>query len=149
DALQPRRVGLILYGMRAMRERLPDDFRALTDRVGALGSKVALTDFVDLGAPDIEQRLADALKRQHGKGASLILMAGESAIMHRNDMAPRAVECAGGVIETVGAPVEPGNLLMLAYLDGVPVLGAPGCARSPKANVVDQIIPRLLVGERL
>jgi molybdenum cofactor cytidylyltransferase len=49
----------------------------------------------------------------------------------------------------VGAPVDPGNLLMLAYLDEVPVVGAPGCARSRKTNIVDWILPRLLVGDRL
>jgi molybdenum cofactor cytidylyltransferase len=38
---------------------------------------------------------------------------------------------------------------MLADLDAVPILGAPGCARSPKTNVVDWILPRLLAGERL
>jgi molybdenum cofactor cytidylyltransferase len=50
---------------------------------------------------------------------------------------------------SVGAPVDPGNLLMLAYIEDVPVLGAPGCARSRKVNVVDWVLPRLLVGDRL
>jgi molybdenum cofactor cytidylyltransferase len=38
---------------------------------------------------------------------------------------------------------------MLAYLGDVPVLGAPGCARSPKDNIIDLVLPRLLLGERL
>jgi molybdenum cofactor cytidylyltransferase len=38
---------------------------------------------------------------------------------------------------------------MLAYLNDVPVVGAPGCARSRKTNIVDWILPRLLVGDRL
>jgi molybdenum cofactor cytidylyltransferase len=45
--------------------------------------------------------------------------------------------------------VDPGNLLMLAYLGDVPVVGAPGCARSRKINIVDWILPRLLVGDHL
>jgi molybdenum cofactor cytidylyltransferase len=28
-------------------------------------------------------------------------------------------------------PVDPGNLLLIGNAGGVPVLGAPGCARSP------------------
>jgi molybdenum cofactor cytidylyltransferase len=52
-------------------------------------------------------------------------------------------------VECVGAPVDPGNLLMLAYLGDVPILGAPGCARSRKVNIVDWVLPRLLVGDRL
>ena len=38
---------------------------------------------------------------------------------------------------------------MLAYHGAVPILGAPGCARSPKDNIVDLVLPRLLVGDRL
>jgi molybdenum cofactor cytidylyltransferase len=38
---------------------------------------------------------------------------------------------------------------MLAYHGAVPIMGAPGCARSPKANIVDILLPRLLAGDRL
>ena len=48
-----------------------------------------------------------------------------------------------------GAPVEPGNLLALAYLPGAAVLCAPGCAKGLKRNVVDLVLPRLLLGDRL
>jgi molybdenum cofactor cytidylyltransferase len=89
------------------------------------------------------------LKGQLASGIRLILLAGETAIMDAHDIVPRAVERAGGQVESVGAPVDPGNLLMLAYLDDVPVIGAPGCARSKKINIVDWILPRLLAGDRL
>jgi molybdenum cofactor cytidylyltransferase len=69
--------------------------------------------------------------------------------MDRHDIAPRAVELAGGEVVCFGAPVDPGNLLMLGYVGEVAVLGAPGCARSPKRNIVDLVLPRLLAGERL
>jgi molybdenum cofactor cytidylyltransferase len=47
------------------------------------------------------------------------------------------------------APVEPGNLLMLAYKDDVPIVSAPGCFRSAKPNVVDLILPPLLARYRV
>jgi molybdenum cofactor cytidylyltransferase len=56
---------------------------------------------------------------------------------------------AGGEIESLGAPVDPGNLLLLGYIKEIPVVGAPGCARSRKENVIDWVLPRLLAGERL
>ena len=43
-------------------------------------------------------------------------------------------------------PVDPGNLLLLGELGGRPVLGAPGCARSPKENGFDWVLHRLLAG---
>jgi molybdenum cofactor cytidylyltransferase len=77
------------------------------------------------------------------------VLAGETAIVDRQDIAPRAIERAGGEIEVFGAPVDPGNLLLLAYVGAIPVVGAPGCARSRKTNVVDELLPRLLAGERV
>ena len=43
-------------------------------------------------------------------------------------------------------PVDPGNLMLIGQVNGAPVLGAPGCARSPKENGFDWILMRLLAG---
>lgn len=43
-------------------------------------------------------------------------------------------------------PVDPGNLMLVAEAGGRPVLGAPGCARSPKENGFDWVLSRLLCG---
>ena len=43
-------------------------------------------------------------------------------------------------------PVDPGNLLLLARIGPVEVIGAPGCARSPKENGFDFVLQRLMAG---
>jgi len=44
-------------------------------------------------------------------------------------------------------PVDPGNLLLIGSgAGGQAVLGAPGCARSPKENGFDWVLMRLLAG---
>ena len=43
-------------------------------------------------------------------------------------------------------PVDPGNLLVLGDIGGTPVIGAPGCARSPKVNGFDWVLDRILAG---
>lgn len=150
DPLPPRRVGLILSGSPAVASRVTRDFDApLRSRVEALGSSVDWVEFVPLEDEAGEEALAQALRRQAGAGAGLIVLAGETAIVDRADIAPRAIERAGGEVAGFGAPVDPGNLLLVAYLGTVPVVGAPGCARSRKVNVVDWVLPRLLAGERL
>jgi hypothetical protein len=149
DALPARSVGMILSGSTSIHERLVSDFAPLRDRIEKLGSSVSRTDFVALHDEPDEAALAEMLKQHVGSGIEMILLAGETAIMDAHDILPRAVERAGGRVESVGAPVDPGNLLMVAYLDDVPVVGAPGCARSRKTNIVDWILPRLLVGDRL
>ena len=59
---------------------------------------------------------------------------------------PGAIVAAGGRVVHFGMPVDPGNLLVLGELGGTPVIGAPGCARSPKENGFDWVLYRLLAG---
>ena len=61
-------------------------------------------------------------------------------------MLPAGIVAAGGRIEHFGMPVDPGNLLLLAHLGKRPVLGLPGCCRSPKLNGFDWVLERLAAG---
>lgn len=150
DALPARRVGLILSGSPTAEAQIVASFsKALEMRLQSWGSSLAQIDFVPLEDLHGEIALAELIGQQIAAGIELIILAGETAIMDRYDIAPRAVERAGGRITCFGAPVDPGNLLMLARHGRVPILGAPGCARSPKQNIVDLIIPRLLAGDYL
>jgi molybdenum cofactor cytidylyltransferase len=148
DELAPQPVSLIFSGSISIQEKLADDFAPLTERLTGLGAHIVSTDYVPLEDESGEAALAETLSRRM-PDARLIILAGETAIMDRHDIVPRAVERAGGSVESLGAPVDPGNLLMIAYLNHVPILGAPGCARSRKTNIVDWVLPRLLVGDRL
>ena len=148
--LAPRRVGLILSGSSAGQERIIRSFReALEPRLESLGATLASIDFVPLEDETGVELLSAAIRRQVESASEFLILAGETAIMDRHDIAPRAVERAGGTVECYGAPVDPGNLLLLAYHGEVPIVGAPGCARSPKRNIVDLVLPRLLAGDRL
>ncbi len=90
--------------------------------------------------------LARALEEVLNDGAELAIVFGASAIADRRDVIPAALESIGGRIAHFGMPVDPGNLLMIGDADGHPVLGAPGCARSPKENGFDWVLMRLLAG---
>jgi molybdenum cofactor cytidylyltransferase len=80
---------------------------------------------------------------------SLILIASTTAPAGPEDAVGRAMTRVGGQLERFLAPVEPGNLMMLAYKDDVPVISAPGCFRSAKPNVVDLMLPPLLARYRV
>jgi molybdenum cofactor cytidylyltransferase len=150
DSIPARRAAIILSGSAPASARIIADFEpALRGRLEALGASVNGVHFVALEDEGGEAALAAMLRQQLDAGCEMILLAGETAIMDRADIAPRAVERAGGSIACFGVPVDPGNLLMLAYMGSVPVLGAPGCARSRKANIVDWVLPRLLAGDRV
>jgi molybdenum cofactor cytidylyltransferase len=89
--------------------------------------------------------LAEALERLAPHCDALVIF-GASAITDRRDVIPAAVEAFGGRIERFGMPVDPGNLLLLAARGALPVIGAPGCARSPKENGFDWVLQRILAG---
>jgi molybdenum cofactor cytidylyltransferase len=53
---------------------------------------------------------------------------------------------AGGKVEHFGMPVDPGNLMLIGEVGSARVIGAPGCARSPKENGFDWLLARMLAG---
>src|SRR5215470_4207110 len=67
-------------------------------------------------------------------------------MVDREDVVPAGIEAAGGEIRHLGMPVDPGNLIVLGRIGDTPVIGAPGCARSPKENGFDWVLNRMLAG---
>jgi molybdenum cofactor cytidylyltransferase len=142
--LQRKRVALIVSGTDSTQPRLMKSFHdPMLRRIEGWGSDLLEPTFTLHDA----QSIADAIRAQ--SEADMILVAGISAIIDREDVVPSALLLAGGSITLHGVPVDPGTLLMMGYLGEVPVVGAPGCVKSPKTNVIDWILPRLLSGERL
>ncbi len=92
---------------------------------------------------------ADAMAQQLAELKSrcrLILVAGSSATLDRQDVLPEALDLAGGKTLHFGLPVEPGNLLLYGRLDDTPLIGLPGCAKSASLNGLDLLLPRLAAG---
>jgi molybdenum cofactor cytidylyltransferase len=112
----------------------------LGERLAPAGALVAR----EVRVPHEPERVAEELRRLGASDAELIVVFGASAIADRRDVIPAAIEAAGGRVEHFGMPVDPGNLLLVGLLAGKPVIGAPGCARSPKENGFDWVLHRLL-----
>ena len=116
--------------------------RVTAERLAPAGATV----IAERRVPHDEAALAAAIKEMLGLGAELVIVFGASAIADRRDVIPAAITDIGGAIEHFGMPVDPGNLLLIGSAGGVPVLGAPGCARSPVENGFDWVLMRLLAG---
>jgi molybdenum cofactor cytidylyltransferase len=121
----------------AARKLDPD---AITNRLAALGAGLS----AHLHSPHREAELAQTLAGITDCGLILILTA--SATSDPHDVAPQAVRRAGGRIDRFGMPVDPGNLLFIGQLNGTPVIGLPGCVRSPALNGADWVMERLICG---
>lgn len=136
------RVGLIQTITPGVAKKVLDKTRRVTDgRLAAMGAAVGREWRVAHRNEALTEALAEA-----GQECELVLVFGASAISDRRDVVPAAVVQAGGEVIHLGMPVDPGNLLLLGRIGGKPLLGAPGCARSPKENGFDDILARLMAG---
>lgn len=138
-----RQVALIATELPSLKPSVMDKTKdILQARMSSSGSRLA-----------VEQRVAHrteavaAALRALLPGHEMAIVFGASAIADADDVIPAAIRAAGGVVDQVGLPVDPGNLLVLGHIDGKPVIGAPGCARSPKENGFDWVLNRILAGE--
>ena len=111
-------------------------------RMRRLGGRV----LQEIRCPHEEGAVAEAIESLFATGCAPILLLGASAIVDRRDVIPAAVERAGGIVEHLGMPVDPGNLLLLARHGATPVIGLPGCARSLAPSGADQVLERLAAG---
>jgi molybdopterin biosynthesis enzyme len=140
-----RRVTMLFVAEPSAQERTRDEYLAPTQaRLARLGAELVITEAVDQD----EATIAEAAARL-AAGSDLLIVAGQTSVIHEDDTTLRALRQAGAETTLSGAPVEPGNLLALAYFPGTPVMCAPGCAKGMKRNVVDLVLPRLLLGDML
>jgi len=133
--------GLIMTRLPGMKESILDKtLQTAAARASEFGSHIS----EEIRCGHTESEVIDAINDIQGKACDIILIFGASAVVDREDVLPAAVVGAGGEVEHFGMPVDPGNLLFLGNLKTTPVVGMPGCARSPKLNGFDWVLWRLL-----
>jgi molybdenum cofactor cytidylyltransferase len=139
-----RKVGVVSTVLPGLAGKVIDKTLKITaERLALAGAAIV----AERRVPHDREAVARAIDEVLKAGAELVIVFGASAIADRRDVIPAALETIGGRIEHFGMPVDPGNLLMIgAAAGGRPVLGAPGCARSPKENGFDWVLMRLLAG---
>jgi molybdenum cofactor cytidylyltransferase len=140
---QPRRVGLIQLSLPETKSSvLAKTAKVTAERLASLGSSLAFEKRVS----HQEDALAEALAALDPDQFDILLIFGAAAISDRRDVIPQAIERSGGRVEHLGMPVDPGNLLLIGECHAKPVIGAPGCARSPVENGFDWVLQRLCAG---
>jgi molybdenum cofactor cytidylyltransferase len=138
-----RKVGIVSTVLPGLAAKVIEKTLKITaDRLAPAGAAIV----AERRVPHEREALAKALDEVLNAGAELAIVFGASAIADRRDVIPAALEEIGGTVEHFGMPVDPGNLMMIGSAGGRPVLGAPGCARSPKENGFDWVLMRLLAG---
>lgn len=131
------------------RERLEPRQRArfeaaLREKIDWFGGRLLAVRF----AGDSTRAVADELRALRGEGATLLIVAGASAL-DPLDAVFGGLALVGARMERHGAPAHPGSLLWLAYWDGLPLLGMPTCGMFSQATTFDLVLPRVLAGQRV
>jgi molybdenum cofactor cytidylyltransferase len=137
------RVGIVSTVLPGLSPKVVEKtLRVTAERLAPAGATI----LAERRVPHHETALKAAIRELLDLGAELVIVFGASAIADRRDVIPAAITDLGGTIEHFGMPVDPGNLLLIGNAGGRPVLGAPGCARSPVENGFDWVLMRLLAG---
>ena len=137
---RPGRAALILTTTPGLKPSLiASGAAAVEARLAALGQAMAPPVTVPHETAALAAAIADA-------PGDLVLILGASATSDAADACPAALVAAGGRLIRFGMPVDPGNLLFLGEQGGRPVVGLPGCARSPALNGADWVLERLAAG---
>ncbi|MCG0278103.1 MAG: molybdopterin-binding protein [Thermanaeromonas sp.] len=139
------RVGIITTGSEIYKGRIKDAFTPVVKaKIAQYGCQVEEEKIV----PDDATLISQVIKDMVGRGLELILVTGGMSV-DPDDVTPQGIRLTGAEVVTYGAPVLPGAMFMLAYLEDVLLMGLPACVMYYRATIFDLVLPRLLAGERL
>jgi hypothetical protein len=143
--LRQARVGLVITGNEVYHGLIEDRFTSiLTEKVEALGSEVVGLEFAQDDAEVISQVIGSLLER----GCDLLLLSGGMSV-DPDDVTRHGIRLAGATELHYGAAALPGAMFLVAYLGDVPLLGVPACGLYHRITVLDLVLPRILVGEKI
>ncbi len=139
---RPLKAGLITTGSEVFYGRIEDTFTPVVEaKLAEYGITVAMHE----KCPDDGQLITDTLLKMRSAGVDLLLTTGGMSV-DPDDRTPGAIKATGARIVSYGAPVLPGAMLLVGYLDGVPVVGLPGCVMYAKRTIFDLVLPRIAAG---
>ncbi|KZE70500.1 molybdopterin-binding protein [Paenibacillus elgii] len=143
---RPLRAGLITTGSEVFKGRIEDKFGPVVrNKLAALGSEVIEQRF----APDDSETIVQEIRRfLEEDRADLILVTGGMSV-DPDDRTPGAIKRAGASVVSYGSPMLPGSMLLMGYLDGIPIMGLPGCVMHDPYTSFDVLLPRICAGETI
>lgn len=140
---QKKRCGIVTTGNEVFYGRIKDAFSpvvaAKLEEYGGevMGVTLCGDDPAGITAA-IEAFLAD--------GADLVVCTGGMSV-DPDDRTPAAIKATGARIVSYGAPVLPGAMFLLSYLDGKPIMGLPGCVMYARRTIFDLVLPRVMADD--
>ena len=138
-----KKFAVITTGSEVFKGRIEDKFTPILEqKLAVYGCEMAFHKVCD----DDPAGITAAILEAKAAGCELIFTTGGMSV-DPDDRTPLAIRNTGAEIITYGAPVLPGAMFLVSYLDGVPVCGLPGCVMYAKRTIFDLLLPRLLADD--
>lgn len=139
---KPLKCGIVITGSEVYYGRIQDKFEpVMRKKLASYGADI-------LGAtqcPDDIDMILAAVESFRAQGAELIMLTGGMSV-DPDDLTPTAIRRTGADIITQGVPIQPGNMLMMARLGDVMLLGVPGASMYFPTTSLDIFLPRIFAG---
>ncbi len=143
---QKKKVGIVTTGSEVYHGRIKDAFGpVIRDKLAEYDAQVLGQTIVD----DNQEMITGAIRSWLDQGADMVVCTGGMSV-DPDDLTPSSIKALGGEIVTYGAPVLPGAMFLLSYVNGnIPVMGLPGCVMYAARTIFDLVLPRVMAGEQL
>lgn len=148
--IKPLSYGIVTTGSEVYKGLIEDKFGpVLKHKMGEYNCRFVRQIILDDNKEEITKAI---LELACDDVCDVVLVSGGMSV-DPDDRTPAAIRDTGADIVTYGAPVLPGAMFLLSYLNvegrTVPVMGLPGCIMYAARTVFDLALPRVLAGERL
>lgn len=138
-----KRVGIITTGNEVFHKRIEDTFTpTILEKLSEFDTEVVYHEIFD----DNPDKITKGILAAVAKGAEFVICTGGMSV-DPDDRTPLAIKNTGADIISYGAPVLPGAMFLLSYLDGVPVVGLPGCVMYARRTIFDLVLPRIMADD--
>lgn len=139
------KIGIIITGSEIYSGRTPDLFEpVIRKKVAAFPTEILGCDICD----DDLGMLEDVIAKYMDMGADIIVMTGGMSV-DPDDITPTAIRNSGARIVRHGAPSQPGNMLLVSYLNDTAIIGVPGAAARLPVTTFDVFLPQLMTGIKI
>lgn len=145
EPFRPLKTGVIITGSEVYYGLIEDKFEAVMEE------KLSKYKAEVLGytkCPDELSKIMSAIGDYLSQGAELILLTGGMSV-DPDDLTPTAIRQSGARIITHGVPMQPGNMLMMGYLEKTMLIGVPGASMHSSVTSLDIFLPRVFAGEEI
>ncbi len=142
-------VGMVITGNEVFYGRIKDRFESvLRNKLTALGSRLAFVH----KTPDNRKIIAEKIIACLNAGAELIITSGGMSV-DPDDVTRDGILLAGAEDTVYGTPVLPGAMFLSGTIQKegrtVPILGLPACGMFHKITVLDLVLPRVMLQEKI